>query len=111
MDTTKLNSAIDNSIEALQQYYLDELRNFQTRLDSHNNRIYQIYDGLMNTGNNLLDVYNTSISDFKERLQNQYSEQISINNKIRRNTILGLLFLTFLVLIVLMYYTRLAFDY
>lgn len=56
-------------------------------------------------------MYESAIRDFKAELEKEYNKQSSDNNRIRTNLVLGLMVLMFIVSILIMYFTRMAFIY
>lgn len=114
IDTNKIKSDLDSTINAVNTHYQGEIRKYESGIsaaNSKNNNLYHIYDNLIVFSNNLMEIYDGTINDFGAKLQKQYDEQNSKNNKIRRYSVLGLMILMFFVLIVIMYYTKLAFLY
>ncbi len=114
VDTSQIKTDLDSTISAVNQHYQKEIQKYQTHLSSSRTKsqnLYHIYDNLIVFSNNLMEIYDGTITDFTQKLQEQYAEQNSKNNKIRRNTVLGLLILMFFVLMVIMYYTKMAFLY
>lgn len=61
--------------------------------------------------NELIDVYENAIKGFKSELEKEYNEQSSKNNRTRTYLVLGLMVLMFIVSILIMYFTRIAFIY
>jgi len=114
VDTNKLKSDFDSTINVVNKHYQTEIKKYQSDIStasSKNNNLYRIYDNLIVVGNNLMEIYDGTVSDFSTKLQKQYNEQNSKNNKIRKYSVLGLMVLMFFVLMVIMYYTKLAFLY
>lgn len=114
VDTTKVKSDFDSSINAINDYYLNEIKRYEkhiTSVDSKNRNLYLNYDKLIVLSNDLMGVYDNKVEDLSSSLENQYREQNSLNNKIRRYSVLGLMILMFFVLGVLIYNTKLSFLY
>lgn len=114
IDTTKINAELNNNISALNEHYLKEIKKYETyisKTDFHNRSLYQTYDNLLMMSNNLLKIFNDKFHDYNSDLEVEYYKQNSINNKIRRYAVLGLMLLTFFVSGVLAYYTQLTFQY
>jgi len=114
VDTNRLKADFDSTINVVNTHYQNEIKKYQSDISttsSKNTNLYRIYDNLIIVSNNLMEIYDGTISDFNTKLQKQYNEQNSINNKIRKYSVLGLMVLMFFVLIVIMYYTKLAFHY
>ncbi|WP_312075757.1 HAMP domain-containing sensor histidine kinase [Chryseobacterium sp.] len=114
LDTSKIKFDFDSTITAVNDHYVNEIKKYQSHLatsKSKNKNLYHIYDNLIGVSNQLMEVYNGKINDFGSKLKKQYDEQNSINNKIRKYSVLGMMVLMFVVLIILMYYTKLSFLY
>ena len=114
VDTNKIRENFDSAMNSINEHYLNEIQRYQSHIsitNSKNNNLYHIYDNLIVSGNDLINIYDGTIKDYSTKLEKQYDEQISINDKIRRYIALGLMVLMFFVLIVMMYYTRQSFLY
>ncbi|MGG7033701.1 MAG: sensor histidine kinase [Flavobacterium sp.] len=114
IDTNKIKADFDSIVNAVNNHYLKEIKEYQSNItiaNSKNSTIYRIYDNLIVHGNDLMGIYDNTISDFNTKLEKEYDEQNSINNKVRRGTVLGLMILMFFVLIVITYYTKQSFLY
>jgi Signal transduction histidine kinase len=114
IDTDKIKEDFDNTINAMSNHYLNEIKRYQSHIsitNSKSNNLYHIYDSLIVSGNNLMEIYDGTINNYNARLEEQYNEQNSTNNKIRRYAVLGLMILLFFVLVVIMYYTKQSFLY
>jgi Signal transduction histidine kinase len=114
IDTDKIKENFDSAINAINNHYLNEIKRYQSHIsiaNSKNNNLYHIYNDLIVSGNNLMEIYDGTINNYNAKLEEQYNEQNSINNKIRRYAVLGLMILLFFVLIVVMYYTKQSFLY
>ncbi|MFA6787949.1 MAG: HAMP domain-containing sensor histidine kinase [Bacteroidales bacterium] len=109
-----IKNMIDSIIEVVNTHYLSELEKYQAYYDNTYYKfdgVYKIYDQLISISNKYMEVYSVAITDFEQNLEAQYAEQNSKTNKIRKYTVLGLMILMFLVLAVIIYYTRQAFLY
>jgi signal transduction histidine kinase len=107
-----IKNMIDSIIEVVNTHYLSELEKYQAYYDNTYYKfdgVYKIYDQLISISNKYMEVYSVAITDFEQNLEAQYAEQNSKTNKIRKYTVLGLMILMFLVLAVIIYYTRQAF--
>ncbi len=109
-----IKNMMDSIIEIVNTHYLSELEKYQAYYDNTSYKfdgVYKIYDQLISISNKYMEVYSVAITDFEQNLEAQYAEQNSKTNKIRKYTVLGLMILMFLVLAVIIYYTRQAFLY
>lgn len=107
-----IKNMMDSIIEVVNTHYLSELEKYQAYYDNTYYKfdgVYKIYDQLISISNKYMEVYSVAITDFEQNLEAQYAEQNSKTNKIRKYTVLGLMILMFLVLAVIIYYTRQAF--
>lgn len=114
IDTSQIKRDFDSTLTAIDKHYRAEIEKYKSHLSaihSTNNSLYRIYDNLMSYSNTLMEIYDAAVKGLNSEIEKAYLEQSSVNNKIRRITVLGLMVLTFFVLIVLMYYTRQSFVY
>lgn len=113
-DTTKIKADFDSTIHQINQYYLNQIKeykNFISKSSIRNQKLFSTYDNLIRTGNDLMNIYDGVISTYREQLQNQFDGQNSKVNNIRRFSVLGLIVALFSILILLFHYTRKAFQY
>jgi len=114
LDTTKIRKDFDSAVAVVNNHYLKEIKKYENQIkstSSKSNQLYENYDHLIILSNDLMDVYETTISDVSNGLQKEYEQQNSQNNKIRRSTMLGLMVIIFFVLVVVLYYTKQSFLY
>lgn len=114
IDTAKVKSDFDSTVNVINDHYQKEIKKFETHIttvDSKNRNLYQNYDNLIVLSNDLMGVYDNKVQDFSSGLETEYDEQNSLNNKIRRYAVMGLMVLMFLVLALLIYNTKLTFLY
>lgn len=116
-DTLKpaeMRQLIDSIVDVVNMHYADVFKKYQqynADIYSRFQNIYRSYHQLLAFSNQWMDVYNLAINDLGKNLESQYAEQNSRTNTIRRYSVLGLMILMFLVLAVIVYYTRQAFRY
>lgn len=114
IDLSQVKSKMDNTIKSIDKHYAAEVKKVQllAALSQKNNlQFYSNFSKLLVYSNNLIEVYENAIKDFKSELEREYNEQSSNNNKIRKYLVLGLMILMFIVSILIMYFTRMAFVY
>ncbi|MCO5249010.1 MAG: HAMP domain-containing histidine kinase [Chitinophagales bacterium] len=114
MDTSKIKSEIDSTMTEVKEHYTQELIKYQNKvksIQSNSQKVYDVYNHLILLSNDLIDVYNLTSNDLSNKLEQQYNEQYSTINKIRRYTVFGLMVLLFIVLIIMAYFTKLSFIY
>lgn len=114
VDTAKVKSDFDSTINVINEHYLQEIKKYETHItsvDSKNRNLYTNYDNLIILSNDLMGIYDNKVQDFSSGLETEYYEQNSLNNKIRRYAVMGLMVLMFFVLALLIYTTQLTFLY
>lgn len=118
IDISNVKSEMDNAIKSMDKHYAEEVKKVQKNAERNaeknqrdNAHFYGNFSKLLVYSNGLINVYENAIKDFKSQLEKEYNEQNSNNNKIRTNLVLGLMILMFIVSILIMYLTRLAFIY
>lgn len=114
IDLSQVKSKMDNTIKSMDKHYAAEVKKVQllAALSQKNNlQFYSNFSKLLVYSNNLIEVYENAIKDFKSELEREYNEQSSNNNRIRTYLVLGLMILMFIVSILIMYFTRMAFVY
>lgn len=114
LDISNVKSEMDNAIKSMDKHYADEVKKVQrdaVRSQRDNMHFYSNFSKLLMYSNGLINVYENAIKDFKSELEKEYNKQSSDNNKIRTYLVLGLMILMFIVSILIMYFTRMAFIY
>lgn len=114
IDISQVKSKMDNTIKSMDKHYAAEVKRMQqlaAQSQKNNLQFYSNFSKLLVYSNGLIEVYENAINDFKKELEKEYSEQSSNNNKIRTNLVLGLMILMFIVSILIMFFTRMAFVY
>jgi len=114
VDLPGLKSEMDSTMKSMDKHYAGEVQKiklYAVKSQKDNMHFYTNFGKLLIYSNSLIDVYDNAIKDFKSELEKEYNEQSSENNKIRRYLVLGLMVLMFIVSILIMYFTRVAFIY
>ncbi|WP_106916107.1 sensor histidine kinase [Chryseobacterium aurantiacum] len=114
IDLSNVKSEMNNALKSMDKHYAAEVKKAQLyaiQNQRENMQFYNNFNKLLVYSNGLIDVYESAIKDFKSELEKEYSKQSSDNNKIRRYLVLGLMTLMFIVSILIMYFTRVAFLY
>lgn len=114
IDISQVKSKMDNTIKSMDKHYAAEVKKVQqyaVQNQKDNLRFYSTFGKLLVYSNGLIDVYESAIKDFKAELEKEYNKQSSDNNRIRTYLVLGLMVLMFIVSILIMYFTRVAFIY
>jgi len=113
-DLSKLKTEMNNAIQSMDKHYTEAVKKIRTstvKKQHENMQYYGNFNKLLVYSNGLINVYENAIKEFKSDLEKEYSKQNSINNKIRTYLVLGLMSLMFIVSILIMYFTRIAFIY
>jgi len=118
---SKIKLRMDSLAKSMNKYYTTEVKKIQlssvqnqksmAENQRENIRFYGNFTKLLVYSNRLINVYEKAIKDFKSELEKEYNEQSSNNNRIRTYLVLGLMILMFVVSILIMYLTRIAFIY
>ncbi|UWX62140.1 HAMP domain-containing histidine kinase [Chryseobacterium oranimense] len=118
---SKIKLRMDSLAKSMNRYYTTEVKKIQlstvqnqqsmAQSQRESIRFYGNFTKLLVYSNRLINVYEKAIKDFKSELEKEYNEQSSNNNRIRTYLVLGLMILMFVVSILIMYLTRLAFIY
>ncbi|WP_153391512.1 sensor histidine kinase [Chryseobacterium vaccae] len=114
VDLPGLKSEMDSTMKSMDKHYAGEVQKiklYAVKSQKDNMHFYTNFGKLLIYSNGLIDVYDNAIKDFKSELEKEYNEQSSANNKIRKYLVLGLMVLMFIVSILIMYFTRVAFIY
>ncbi|SFN40158.1 Signal transduction histidine kinase [Chryseobacterium oleae] len=114
VDLSNVKSEMDNAIRSMDKHYSEEVRRVQqsaVKSQRDNAHFYSNFSKLLVYSNGLINVYEKAIKDFKSELEKEYNQQSSDNNRIRKYLVLGLMVLMFIVSILIMYFTRMAFIY
>lgn len=113
-DLSSVKSEMNNTIKSMDKHYSTEIKKIQlsaAQNQQENRQFYSNFNKLLVYSNGLIDVYENAIKGFKSELEKEYNKQSLINNKIRTYLVLGLMVLMFIVSILIMYFTRVAFIY
>ncbi|MBT2621859.1 HAMP domain-containing histidine kinase [Chryseobacterium sp. ISL-6] len=111
---SKVKSEMNNAMKSMDKHYAAEVKKVQlyaAQKQQENMQFYTNFSKLLIYSNDLIDVYENAIKDFKSELEKEYNKQSSDNNKIRKYLVFGLMILMFIVSILIMYFTRVAFIY
>ncbi len=114
INTGKIKNELDSVVQNVQEHYRREMRAYEAGLEStmkQNDNLYRTYDQLMWISNNWMEVYTFAVGDLSRTLQDQFDEQHSENRKVRKYLLMGLMLLMFLVLTLIIYFTRQAYLY
>lgn len=113
----KMKRELDSIFKSMNTYYSTEIQKVRVNVvknkdvSINRNKLFESFNSLMTYSNNLMSVYEFAIKDSKIELENELAKQNSANDKIRMYLIFGAMILMFIVSILIMYFTRLAFIY
>ncbi|MCD9854587.1 ATP-binding protein [Epilithonimonas sp. JDS] len=113
-DASKMKSELDSLMRSINNHYSKEVQKIQvnvTKNQNSNGKFYKTFNNMLIYSNDLMNIYEVAIKDSKSELQKELDHQNSINNKIRMYLVLGAMILMFIVSILIMYFTRIAFIY
>lgn len=109
---------LDSLMTAADQHYTKQIKNVQVTIqknefakNTHNSDELQIFEKVINYSNDLMDFYDTNIHLAKSKLENELENQREKNDKRRLNFIIAALVFMFIVSVLMLYFTRLAFFY
>ncbi|GEN70975.1 sensor histidine kinase [Chryseobacterium lathyri] len=118
---SKIKLRMDSLAKSMDKYYTTEVKKIQrstvqkqqsmAESQRENIKFYGNFSKLLVYSNGLINVYEKAIKEFKSDLEKEYNKQSSRNNRIRTYLVLGLMVLMFIVSILIMYFTRIAFIY
>jgi len=114
INTKKLKTDMDSTLNAINTHYTKQIKKYERSIagsEKKNDNLYRIYDQLIVYSNNWMGIYDIAVNDFSKNLEKEFFDQNSINTKIRRYSVLGLMILMFFVLIVIVYYNRQSYLY
>ena len=115
MPTSKsIKADFDRIIRQVNKHYVVENNKIKVKVKDNQaggEQFYRIFNDLFIYSNGLMNVYEDAIQSSKLDLQKEFEKQRAKNNKIRINLIFGAMILMFIVSILIMILTRMAFVY
>ena len=116
--STKIKTELDSIITSANNHYLREVQKIRVSVTKYKDKdkdnsgdFYHTFNSLLVYSNKLMNIYDEAIKGSKSELEKEYKAQNSKNNRIREYLVLGLMILMFIVSILIMYFTRIAFIY
>lgn len=113
-----IKSDFDSIMKLVNNHYYREIKKIQintvgnaTRKKDNEGKIYNMFGNLLIYSNGLMNIYEVAIKDSKSDLEKEYNKQNSESNRIRKDLIFGAMILMFIVSILIMFLTRIAFIY
>ena len=113
-DASVMRKDLDSIFQLVNNYYTGEVKKIQVNAaDKQNNtsEVYKMFSNLLIYSDGLMNIYESAIKGSKADLEKEYNKQNSRNNRIRTNLIFGSMILMFIVSILIMLLTRIAFVY
>ena len=113
-DASKMKSELDSLMRSINNHYSKEVQKIQvnvTKNKDSNGKFYKTFNNMLIYSNDLMNIYEFAIRDSKFELEKELATQNSASNKIRMYLVLGSMVLMFIVSILIMYLTRMAFVY
>lgn len=120
-NSVKAKKLIDSLISQAQKYYSTEVKRVQVNVvktqkinedrGSSDVSNLALFDNLLTSSSNLMSFYDSSIKSSKSNLENELLNLKSKKDKVRMNFAIGAMILMFIVSMLIMYFTRLAFFY
>lgn len=109
-----MKSEVDSIMNVVNNHYSREVKRIQmnvTDRKTDRDKIYKMFSNLLMYNNGLMNIYESAIKESKSSLEKEYEKQNSKNNKVRKYLIFGAMILMFIVSILIMLLTRIAFIY
>lgn len=112
--STEIKAEVDSIMNQVTNHYTGQIRRMEvTVIEKQNNdgKFYRIFSKLLVYSNGLMNIYEGAIKGSGEDLQKEYDQQTSENNRTRTLLIFAAMVLMFIVSILIMFLTRIAFIY
>ncbi|MCQ4142629.1 HAMP domain-containing sensor histidine kinase [Chryseobacterium sp. EO14] len=109
-----IKAEFDSIFNEVNNHYKGEIKKIQVnvvRNQSNSGNFYKIFNNLLIYSNGLMNIYDVAIKDSKAELEKEYQKQNSESNRIRKNLVFGAMILMFIVSVLIMFLTRIAFIY
>lgn len=118
LDVPTIKTEFDSIINSITKHYTKEVQRIRVNVGKNKDRdkndsskFYSTFNSLLVYSNELMNIYEFAVKDSKSDLEKEYADQNSESSKIRKYLVLGLMVLMFIVSILIMYFTRIAFIY
>ncbi|WP_415325923.1 sensor histidine kinase [Chryseobacterium sp. MMS23-Vi53] len=113
-----IKSDFDSIMRLANNHYFGEVKKIQVNVvdqaalkKNNEDKVYKMFSNLLTYSDGLMNIYESAIKGSKADLEKEYEKQNSKNNKIRTQLIFGAMILMFIVSILIMFLTRIAFIY
>lgn len=110
----KMKAEVDSIINAMNNLYSKDVQQIKLNViktKDNSGRFYSTFNNLLVYSNELMGLYDAAVKNTKVELQKEFNKENSKANKIRDQLVLSLMILMFIVSIIIMYFTRMAFLY
>lgn len=109
-----IKGEVDSIVNSINRHYAKEIKKIQLNIiknKDNSGKFYTTFGNLLLYSNQLMSIYEFAVKDSKAELEREYADQNSESNRIRKDLVLGLMVLMFIVSILIMYFTGIAFIY
>lgn len=109
-----IKGEVDSIVNSINRHYAKEIKKIQLNIiknKDNSGKFYTTFGNLLLYSNQLMGIYEFAVKDSKAELEREYADQNSESNRIRKDLVLGLMILMFIVSILIMYFTGIAFIY
>lgn len=109
-----IKADMDSIMNLVQNHYTGQVKKMQVNViqrENNSGKFYTIFNNLLAYSNGVMNIYEFAIKDSKSDLEKEYSKLNSESNKVRTYLVFGAMILMFVVSILIMYFTRIAFIY
>ncbi|WPO83587.1 HAMP domain-containing sensor histidine kinase [Chryseobacterium sp. JJR-5R] len=114
LNSANIKAEFDSIINLVNHHYTGEVRKIQVTMKEKQNddgKFFKIFSNLLVYGNGLMNIYEVTIKDSKTDLEKEYNKQNSKYSRIRMYLVFGAMILMFIVSVLIMLLTRIAFIY
>lgn len=118
LDIPTVKGEVDSIVNSINKHYTKEVQKIRINVGKNKDngknesmKLFSTFNSLLVYSNELMRVYESAVKDSKTDLEKEYAAQNSKSNKIRKDLVIGLMILMFIVSILIMYFTRIAFIY
>ncbi|GEN76597.1 sensor histidine kinase [Chryseobacterium hagamense] len=112
--SAEIKAEVDSIMNQVTNHYTGQIRKMEITVNEKQNndeKFYRIFSKLLLYSNGLMNIYEGAIKGSKEDLQKEYDQQTSESNRIRTRLVFAAMFLMFMVSVLIMFLTRIAFIY
>ena len=112
--SAEIKAEVDSLMNQVTNHYTGQIRKIEVKViekQDNDGRFYRIFSKLLIYSNGLMNIYDVAIKGSKTDLQKEYDAQNSESSRIRTNLVFGAMILMFIVSVLIMFLTRIAFIY